>query len=99
MRCVMPTGSQPHTDHLVGAHVVPLVEGKRRALDRRDVCPGGPTGQGPIPWSARSPEPVVGVHLRRSTTVDNTLWTVNGSRKLISWRQLKIDHLGLIVRR
>ena len=28
-----------------GAHVVPLVEGKRRELDRRDVCPGGPTGQ------------------------------------------------------
>ena len=39
--------SHPDADGLVGAHVVPLVEGKRRELDRRDVCPGGPTGQGP----------------------------------------------------
>ena len=31
----------------VGAHVVPLVEGEvTSVLDRRDVCPGGPTGQG-----------------------------------------------------
>ena len=37
--------SQPNADDLVGPHVVPLVEGKRRELDRRDVCPGGPTGQ------------------------------------------------------
>ena len=41
--------AQPDADHLVVAHVVPLVEGKRRELDRRDVCPGGPTGQGPGP--------------------------------------------------
>ena len=39
--------SQPNVDDLVVAHVVPLVEGKRRELDRRDVCPGGPIGQGP----------------------------------------------------
>jgi hypothetical protein len=37
--------SQPNVGDLVGPHVVPLVEGKRRELDRRDVCPGGPTGQ------------------------------------------------------
>ena len=41
------------TDSLVVAHVVPLVEGKRRELDRRDVCPGGPTGQ------RRAPDPMV----------------------------------------
>ena len=37
--------TQPNADGLVLAHVVPLVEGKRRELDRRDVCPGDPTGQ------------------------------------------------------
>ena len=45
--------SQPNADGLVVAHVVPLVEGKRRELDRRDVCPGGPTGQ------RRAPDPAV----------------------------------------
>jgi len=39
--------AQPNANHLVGAHVVPLVEGKRRELDRREVCPGGPTGRSP----------------------------------------------------
>ena len=37
--------SQPNADGLVVVHVGPLVEGKRRELDRRDVCPGDPTGQ------------------------------------------------------
>ena len=37
--------SQPNAGGLVVAHVVPLVEGKRRELDRRDVCPGDPTGR------------------------------------------------------
>ena len=41
--------SQPDADDLVVAHVVPLVEGERRELDRRDVCLGSPTGQGPGP--------------------------------------------------
>ena len=39
--------SQPNAAGLVVAYVVPLVEGKRRELDRRDVCPGGPTGLAP----------------------------------------------------
>ena len=37
--------SQPNANGLVVAQVGPLVEGKRRELDRRDVCPGDPTGQ------------------------------------------------------
>ena len=43
---------QPNADGLVVAHVVPLVEGKRRELDRRDVCPGGPTGRRREPYPA-----------------------------------------------
>jgi hypothetical protein len=54
---------QPDADHLVDAHVVPLVEGKRRELDRRDVCLGGPTGQGPTrPRSNRPLGVVTGRH-------------------------------------
>ena len=37
--------SQPNADGVVVGHVGPLVEGKRRELDRRDVCPGDPTGR------------------------------------------------------
>ena len=50
--------SQPNADGLVVAHVGPLVEGKRRELDRRDVCPGDPTGQrrAPDPRSHHPPE-------------------------------------------
>ena len=56
-RCGSPSRSpdtrcpQPNAAGLVVSHVVPLVEGKRRELDRRDVCPGGPTGQ------RRAPDP------------------------------------------
>src|SRR5690242_2846302 len=48
---------------------VPLVEGKRRELDRWDVCPGGPTGQGPARGSDRARELVV-AGVRQSTAVD-----------------------------
>jgi hypothetical protein len=50
--------SQPKADGVVVPHVGPLVEGKRRELDRRDVCPGDPTGQrrAPDPRSHHPPE-------------------------------------------
>ncbi len=57
-RCGSPSRSpdtrypQPNAAGLVVPHVVPLVEGKRRELDRRDVCPGGPTGNSVTPSSA-----------------------------------------------
>ena len=55
--------SQPNADGLVVGHVGPLVEGKRRELDRRDVCPGGPTGQ------RRAPDPAVKSSSRGSRTL------------------------------
>ena len=57
-RCGSPSRSpdtrypQPNAAGLVVPHVVPLVEGKRRESDRRDVCPGGPTGNSVTPSSA-----------------------------------------------
>jgi hypothetical protein len=55
--------SQPNADGLVVPHVGPLVEGKRRELDRRDVCPGDPTGQ------RRAPDPAVKSSTRGSRTL------------------------------
>jgi len=68
--------NRTQTGLVVGAHVVPLVEGKRRELDRRDVCPGGPTGQGPargqiVPVS-RSRAGADGNRRPWTTPVDNT---------------------------
>ena len=54
--------SQPNADGVVVPHVGPLVEGKRRELDRRDVCPGDPTGQ-----RERRPSGHI-IHPRRSDT-------------------------------
>jgi hypothetical protein len=62
-RCGSPSRSpdthcpQPNAAELVVSHVVPLVEGKRRELDRRDVCPGGPTGQRRAPTHPSNPAP------------------------------------------
>ena len=55
--------SQPNADGLVVSHVGPLVEGKRRELDRRDVCPGDPTSQ------RRAPDPAVTSSTRGSRTL------------------------------
>jgi hypothetical protein len=63
----------------------PALEGKRRQLDRRDVCPGGPTGQGPGPRPAGQI-----IHPRRGTPsmrtrgrVSVTSSTAFGSARLI----------------
>jgi hypothetical protein len=67
--------SHPNADGVVVAYVVPLVEGKRRELDRWDVCPGGPTSQGPGRGQIAHPEPVCGRRSRQSTTVEKPSWT------------------------
>ena len=57
---------QPNVDGVVVPHVGPLAEGKRRELDRRDVCPGDPTGQrrAPDPRSNHPPEGIETLHSR-----------------------------------